>query len=279
MLRLLVVLLFVLGTNVLVAEPPAATSPKSETDRPPTAALPYDPATVAAAMRGSYYHPDEMSALDCTFSVDWSAFFSALKMDLAADRLKAIQGLKIRSHATRDKKPDLTFEWADGSFDNKEQFQDGLNQMLGGFYQVYWSMVASSPISKGDELAKIEPLPNGGVKVYFSSQNTNLVITADRDYTPLHYALESPAMNGTVDLHYEPSPKPVPGDLRRISSMDLTEQIGSSTMNIKLSFDYQTVDGFYVPRHVSYNLGGAYSLSMDLSGCSAPKGALAHQAK
>jgi len=43
--------------------------------------------------------------------------------------------------------------------------------------------------------------------------------------------------------------------------MDLTEQIGTSTMNVKLSLDYQAAEGFYVRMHVSYCLVGAYSLS------------------
>jgi len=92
----------------------------------------------------------------------------------------------------------------------------------------------------------------------------------------MHYTLDSPAMNGTIDLHYVSSPKPVPGDLRRISSMDASEQIGNSTMNVTLSLDYQAVDGLYIPSHVSYNIGGAYSLSMDFSGCSVFKEAVAH---
>jgi hypothetical protein len=145
--RLLLISLLVLITNLLVAQQPGTNSPKSETTGLPAGTLPYDPAIVAAAIRDSYYHPDGMSGLDCTISLDWPAFFSALKLDLAADRLKAIQGLKIRSRATRDKKPEVTFEWAGGSLDTKEQLEDGFKQMLGGFYQVYWSMVASSPIS------------------------------------------------------------------------------------------------------------------------------------
>jgi len=160
--------------------------------------------------------------------------------------------------------------------DNKEQFEDGLKQMLGGFYQMYWNLVASSPIDNAAEITKIEPLPDGGAKVYSSSQNINVVIITDKERTPTHYTLDSPAMNGTIDLRFISSPKPTPGDLRRISSMDLTEQIGNSTMNVKLSLDYQAVGGFYIPRHVSYNLGGAYSLSMDFSGCSVSKGAAAH---
>lgn len=276
MLRLLLISLLAVGANLLVAQQPGATSPKSETTRLPAGALQDNPAAVFAAIRNSYYHPDELSGLDCTISVDWPAFFSALKLNPAADRLKAIQGLKIRSQATREKKPEVTFDWADGSLDNKEQFEDGLKQMLGGFHQVYWSMVASSPISNAAELTKIEPLPDGKVKAYISSQNINLVITTDKDRAPTHYTLNSPAMNGTIDFHYSASPKPVPGDLRRISSMDISEQIGNSTINVKLSLDYQAADGFYIPKHVSYDVGGAYSLSMDFSGCSVSKVATVH---
>lgn len=274
MLRLVVSLL-VFGTNLLVAQQPAATSPKSETRRQ-AGTLPNDPALVAAAIRDSYYHPDAMSGLDCTISVDWPAFFAAVKLNLAADRLKAIHNLKIRSQAARGKSPKITFDWTSGTLDNKQQFEDGLKQTLGGFYQMYWNIVASSPISDAAEIAKIEPLPDGGAKVYSSSQNTNLVISTDKENTPTHYTLDSPAMNGTIDLHYVSSPKPVPGDLRRISSMDASEQIGNSTMNVTLSLDYQAVDGFYIPSHVSYNIAGAYSLSMDFSGCSVFKEPVAH---
>jgi len=275
MLRLLFISPLVLGANLLVAQQPATTSPQSGTTRLPAGTLSYDPAILAAAVRDSYYHPDEMSGLDCTVSVKWPSFFNALKLNPAADRLKAIQNLKIRSRATREKKPEVTFEWAGGSFDTKEQLEDGLKQVLGGFYQLYWSMVASSPISSAADLAKIEPLPDGGTKIYTSSQNIDVVITIDKERTPTHYTLDSPAMKGTVDLHYVPSPKPVPGDVRRISIMDFSEKIGTSTMNVKLGLDYQTVDGFYIPSHVSYTLVGAYSLLMDFSGCSVSTGALA----
>ncbi len=253
--RLLLILLLFLNANLLVAQQPAAASPKSET-RPQAGTLPSNRELVVAAIRDSYYHPDALSGLDCTISVDWPAFFTALKLNVAAGRLKAIQDLKIRSRAGRGKSPRITFEWTGGALDNKEQLEDGLKQTLGGFYQMYWNIVASSPISNAAEIAKIEPLPDGGAKVYSSSQNTNLVISTDKENTPTHYALDSPAMNGTIDLDYVSSPKPVPGDLRRISSMNASEQIGNSTMNVTLSLDYQAIDGFYIPSHVSYNIAG-----------------------
>ena len=78
-------------------------------------------------------------------------------------------------------------------------------------------------------------------------------------------------MNGTIEPHYTSSPQPTPGDLRRISKMDVTEQIGTSTINTNLTLDYQEVNGFNIPKHVSFDLVGAYSLSFDFTGCSALK--------
>lgn len=278
MLRPLLIGLLVLSANLVAAQQQAATPQESKITASPGGVLPSDAAKVSAAISGSYYHPDGMSGLDCTVLVDWAAFFSALKASPAADRLKLLRGLKIRSHAIRDKKTEITFDWAAGSLDTKDQIEDGLKQTLGGFYEMYWPMFASSPISNGD-VSKIEPQAGGGVKVSTSSGGISVVVLADREDIPTHYTIDSPAMNGTMDVHYVPSPNPAPGDLRRISGMDLSEHIGNSIMNIKLSLDYQAVDGFYIPEHVSYEVGGAYSLSVDFSNCSVSKGAVANSVK
>ena len=132
-------------------------------------------------------------------------------------------------------------------------------------------MIAASPVANAKDLSKVEPLPDGTAKVYSSTENIKVVMTIGKDSIPTHYSMESALMNGTVDPHYTSSPRPVPGDLRRISSVAITEQLGTSTMNVNLSLDYQNVDGFYVPKHVSFDLVGAYSIAMDFSGCSASK--------
>jgi hypothetical protein len=269
--RILLLLLFFMDLNVVLAQQVATTAGSSKTVKAPAAALPADTAKLVETIRGSYYHPDTMSTLDCDVSVDWPAFFSSLKTELPADRMKTIQGLKIRARASRGKITDLTFDWSGGPLDNKDQFENGLKQMIGGFYQIYWNVVSSSLIGTAAELNKIEPMPDGGTKVYTSSSNMSLIITVDKSDTPTHFVLDSPALKGKIDARYLPSPNPTPGDLRRISGMDLTEQIGTSTINLGLGLDYQTVDEFYVPRHVSFDISGAYSLKMELSSCSASR--------
>ena len=269
--RILLLLLFCIDMNVLFAQQASTTANDSQPVKIPVAALPVDAAKLVETIRGSYYHPDTLSTLDCDVSIDWPAFFSSLKVKLPEDRMKTIQGVKIQARASRGKMADLTFDWSGGTLDNKDQFENGLKQMVGGFYQIYWNMVSSSLIGTAAELNKIEPMPEGGAKIYMSSPSMSLIVTVDKSDTPTRFVLDSPALKGTIDARYTPSPNPTPGDLRRISGMDLTEHIGTSTMNLGLGLDYQAVDRFFVPRHVSFDVSGAYSLKMELSGCSVTK--------
>jgi len=277
--RSVLIPLVVLTANFLVAQQSETTSPNPKTSGSPAGTRTSDPAKVATAIRDSYYHPDGMSGLSCTISVDWAASFIAMKLNPPTERMKALQGLDIRFQSVRGRSSNITFEWTSGALDNKQQFEDYLKLILNGFGKMYWSLAASAPIGSAFEISKIEPLPDGGATVYTASGSTSIVITVNAENTPTHYILDSPVLKGTIDLSYRPAPKPVPGDLRRISSVDVSEHIGTSIINGKLDLDYQAVDGFYVPGHVSYDFGGAYFLLMDFSSCSVSKGMIVDNIK
>jgi hypothetical protein len=267
--------LLLAGAASLGAQQFASTPPKSGTVAASTGTLPSDPAKLVNAVNASYYHPNDLSSLDCDVSIDWPAFLSARKMTPAADRLAAMQGLKMHSRALRGKPPEITFDWAAGPLDTKEQIEDGMRQMIGGYYQMYWSLFASSLMGGPAEIQKFEPLPDGTGKIYTSSQGTNVVFTINGEGMPTHYVLDSAEMKGTMDLQYTPSPHPAPGDLHRISGIYVDEQIGSSAMKVNVSVDYQAVDTFYVPRKATFELVGAYSIKLTFSGCSASRSVIA----
>lgn len=128
--------------------------------------------------------------------------------------------------------------------------------------------MADSSRSSAAEISRIEPQPGGSEKVYATDPNIHTVITVDKDGLPANYALNGVGMSGTIDAHYTPSPHPVPGDLRRLSGVDVNEHIGASTMKVSLTVDYQPVDTYFVPREVSFNVIGAYLMTMNYSACS-----------
>jgi hypothetical protein len=259
---MLFLLIVVLSAKLMVAQEPAPMI--IEGHGPATG---FDAAKVAAAIRASYYHPDELSGLDCDVSVDWEKLFTGMKVTVPPERLRIIQAVKVRSRATRGKRTEVDFNWSGETLDTKDQVEDGFRQMLGGFYQMYWSMLSSSLVGNGGEITKIESTEGGGSKASFTSPNMNMILMLDKEDIPTHYDLDGPLMKGTIDVHYVRSPAPAPGDLRRISGLDVSQQIGTSAMNVQVSLDYQSVGGFQIPQNVLFKLVGAYSLELGFSSC------------
>jgi hypothetical protein len=266
MLRKVFSVVLALCASALTAQVPTATAPtpKSLAGQGSPAR---DSKALAKNLLESYYHPDHLSSISCDVSIDWPALFQAVKADVHPERLAALQGLKIRSKAVRGQAPQLTLDWGDKSLDTKEQMENGLKDMIGGFYRAYWPMLASPLVKSSAEFSKVEPLADGSSDIYESDGNMSVVIRVDREGVPVHYSLDGPAMKGTIEARYAPSPQPRAGDMRRISSLSLSEQIGNSNMNVAIDLDYQSVDGFNIPQHVSFGLPGAYSVKMDFSGC------------
>jgi tetratricopeptide (TPR) repeat protein len=225
---------------------------------------------VASAIRDSYYHPNGISGLDCNVSIDWQGIFTALNVQAPADSLAKLNGLKIQSKTTRGEAPEVTFDWSAGPLDSTADLEEALRQAVGSFYQMYWFFLASSPIGNAADITRIEPLPDGGARVYAVSQNVSVIITVDREWTPTRFAVNSPAMQGTIAPHYT-------GDPRRVSSMDLSEQIGVSTLNVELNVDYQALGKSYVPQQVSFNIEGHKIMIMNFTSCSATTGVIARQ--
>jgi hypothetical protein len=236
-----------------------------------TETLPQDPAKLAAAIKGSYYRPDGLSAMECDVVMDWAALFTALKQDPPPERIAALKGLKTHVVAARGKAPDFTFDWITGVVGNKEQIEGGLKETVGGFYQMYWPIFATPLFETSADIGTVNALSDGSATVSSSGGGEHVVITVDREAKPTHWVLDGPAMKATIDAHYTPSPDPTPGDLNRISSMGVVQNIGTSTMSVELSVDYQPVSGFYIPKSVVFGITGAYSISMEFSGCSVTK--------
>jgi len=255
-----------LGAQLSVATPQApATAPSA------AGTLPQDTGKLAAAINGSYYRPDGISAIECDVAVDWAALFSALKQDAPPERLAALKGLKSHVTAARGKTPDFAFDWSSGTLGNKQQMEDGLKQTVSGFYQMYWPMFATPLFDSAESIGRVEAQPDGSAKVSSSGNGEHVVITIDQEARPTHWVLDGIAMKGTIDPHYTASSDPKPGDLNRISSMGVVQNIGTNKMSVELTVDYQPAGGFYIPKTVVFGITGAYAISMEFSGCSVTK--------
>lgn len=258
----------VLGLALLAPHQAAAHPPSKMGAVIAVQRLPANRTKLLTKIQGSYYHADKLPGLDCDMSVDWPASLSSAKLTVPPARMQALQALKVHVRALRGKQPDIAFDWTEVRIATADQVEAGMRQSIDSFFQMYWSMLASPIISSADQISKIEPQPDGSAKIIAAGPNSHTVISVGRNGVPTQYTFRTPVLSGTISPHYIPSPHPVAGDLRRISSVDVDDQIGVSSMKVSVSLTYQPVSTFFVPRRVTFDVVGAYALTMNYSSCS-----------
>ena len=85
----------------------------------------------------------------------------------------------------------------------------------------------------------------------------------NKSYLITRTSFESPQMSGVG------TPGFVKGEdgLLRLRSLDQTIDMGATKMVVNTVLDYQRVDGYDIPQHLSLALPGSFSFDYTLSGC------------
>ena len=254
----------------------AATQHAPESSGTSTASLaapPIDLAKIKSGLAGSYYHPEDLTGIDCSATVDWASLMKQLKQPNAEDRLKVLDAMTIAVKARRGKIAEVTFGWPAGQPANKQMIEDGDRMMLYGFYQMYWSGIASplGPTKQEWDAVRAEPRAGGGYILHYSSAGSPVTEELDGDFLPVKLFLNLPAFIMELSVHYSPSPAPHPGDLMRVTSIDVVKRSGTSVSNSNFLITYQPIGGYWIPAHLDLGMVGAYSVPIDLIGCSVSK--------
>jgi hypothetical protein len=53
--------------------------------------------------------------------------------------------------------------------------------------------------------------------------------------------------------------------------IDAVQHVGTSVINFNFQIAYQQMAGYWIPAHLDVNMAGAYSIAIDLIGCSVSK--------
>jgi len=173
--------------------------------------------------------------------------------------------------AVKGQNPKIDIAWLNGTPGNKDSIETGVRQMLTGFFQMYWQFGGSSMAPGPAEKFQAEPRAGGGHVLRSNANGVSVTTEVDSDNVPTKVFVDSPALKATFGLRFAAPQNSTPGDLRRLTSLDFSEQIGTTNLNGSLSMDYQTIQGVNIPRHVSFGIGGAYSTPMEFVGCSVTK--------
>jgi hypothetical protein len=222
---------------------------------------------LAAEVRGSYYHPDGLTGLNCTVTFDWDSVAKQMGMANASDRLKMLKGMVVNAHALRNKPVRVDIDWTQGSVPNKEAVEAGLKQGISGYFQMYWPIAGAAITPLASTATKAESKAGGGYVLVSIEGAMKLTTEVGADRTIARIIIDSPIMKSTITPSFSASPKAVPGDLRRMTAIDVAQQTGTNVMNVHMTMDYQTVDGFHVPKSVVFAIGGAFSMNLEFAAC------------
>jgi hypothetical protein len=230
-----------------------------------------DAAQIAADIAASYYHPDDLASIDCGVKVDLAGLMRQLGRPVPSQTEDFLKSTKIRVHAVRGQVARAEVIWPDAAFPgDKEQAERGIQQMVSGFFQIYWQIFGSSLAPKPHDKFKVVERSGGGYVLQSTEDSENAAIEIDIDHLPIKVRFERPAIKFAASLDF--SMPTAPGGLRRLMSVDFSQESGTTVVNGLISTDYQTADGFNIPRHVTIGVGGAFTVTLELNGCSATAG-------
>jgi hypothetical protein len=226
-----------------------------------------DALKLAADMRASYYHPDALRGLDCAAAVDFASLFMQLGQPVSPEAVNAAIGVAIKVHAVRGQKPVVDIAWAQEASPRREFLESGVRKLLESIFGIYWTFIVTPLQPLPSDKIHVEAGTEGG-HIFVDSGGVPFRVEADRDNVPGKFQFENAVTKITLEPHYLPSPNPTPGDLRRMTSVDQSQQIGTNVTHVLFVLDYQEVGGFNVPHHVSYVVGDAFAVPVEFSACS-----------
>jgi hypothetical protein len=229
---------------------------------------PIDMAKLLSDIDASYYHADDLVGLDCGVALDFGSVLKQMGQQDPSAAMKVLSAVTIKVHAVRGENTKIDIAGFDQAFPGRESIESGFRQMFAGFFQMYWSL--AGPFVPADESAKfqVEARAKGGHILRANTNGTGMTLEIDGDNVPAKAMVDTAAMKVGMEMRFAPPKDPKPGDLRRLSSIDFSQHVGTTDMNGRIAMDYQTVDGIHIPRQVSMGIGGALTVSAEFTGCS-----------
>ena len=259
------------------AQQPAKSSGSTASVAPALPSAQWDLVRIAAGVRDSYYHPDDLSSMDCAVDVDWDALATQLKRSAATESIDALKRAKVKVHAERAKDTQVDVEWPPDDVGNREGLEEGMRKALSGFFQIYWPLDASSIAPTEDENPKLEASDDGGYLLRFSTTDARVAEEVDKRGVVTRLTYTSPASGAnsattttttTLEPRFSDAPNDIPGHPRLLTAVDVSREIGTAKAAVHVALDYQSVGGVHIPSHVTFAITQSYTFPLQFTGCS-----------
>jgi hypothetical protein len=226
--------------------------------------LPADQVAIYDRARAAYYHPGKI-AIACDAALDFSMVLAKLGGASSAETAKAVEGLRLRITSAANGPTDITFQWPSTfPVDARPPLENSARQVVSGFFDNYWPLVNAEMLPTAKDQPVIAGAVGGGYTV--TARSGTLRLTLDSDALVRRVISQSGHDTG-LTLSYKAPATPQPGDLLRLSGMDVDQSAGTSHVRVIMSWDDQDVAGVHIPHRVSVALPGAFEVPITLSAC------------
>jgi hypothetical protein len=230
--------------------------------------LPAEQAALFDRIRAASYHPGKIG-LSCEGSLDFTALLAKMGGATNTDGAKALEGLRLHLTTGATGPTSVTFTWPGGKFpaEVKAQLEVGARQMLEGFSQAYWSMANADVLPVAKDQPTVAGTLDGGFAI--TTQGSAKRLTISRDV--LIQQMEARDAQGQITVtraSYAAAADAKPGDLVRLSGLDVDQGSGATRVHEVITWDSQDVGGAHVPHRINVSLPGLFDVAATLSNCS-----------
>ena len=219
-----------------------------------------------------YYTPTAkgLKSFQCEATIDWKALLTRLiRTEVSEDNpiLKYLQGVHLSVVDQLNGKGEL--EWTDtvvppeGKEDNAKQMRDGLQTMLGGFFQSWNAYMNGTMVPFPDKSVKVSTAGTG-VHLRGMSPNMQFDEDFDKDMLLIRATVESPEMKVVEVPTYVRTDD---GLVVSAVASEINQPPSAPPIQVNFRVEYARVGLFQLPSHLVYDIKNVGVFEIGLNTC------------
>ena len=210
----------------------------------------------------------------CNVLFDWDGSFSGMKTDATWKEtiLPIAKQMKFQVSVGPTGAASVSHEFGQAPpsqavADRLRQVSEGIDQMLGGFFETWSQLMIKPPLGGDPEAYQVEENPDG----YRITDKDNSAITMKRDFVIDTVEAKTSEFEGVVRPKFF---KSADGELLMESYDVAYTANGGASQRLSVAIQYQTVDGLLLPRTIKMSMAlsqGQLDWPMTLDSCQVKK--------
>jgi len=212
-----------------------------------------------------------LDGFNCNVVVDWDAAFNSLKVEseMRENLLPNARNMKVKVTVGPSGAASVSHEFGQAPSsqqvaDRLRQLAEGLDQILGGFFQTWSQLMINTPLAGSESAYQMEETADG-YRLLADDGNTHVVVSINRDFVIYAIEAKTPAVEGVVRPHF------ITHEGGLIVDSYVGEfKINDSSQRLSVDVRYQDIGTFVLPRSINVSMvlpQGQLNWPMTLDGC------------